>query len=150
AAALAEIEAALTQRQDPDWPRVVAIKRNAVSAWTALAMGDTAGALRLAAEAAAMEDVTEKHPVTPGELLPARELYADLLLTIGRPADARAAYEQTLRREPGRARALYGLARASELAGDRDAARRAYQEFLTWMARSDGDRAEVAQAKRFR
>jgi hypothetical protein len=149
-AALAEIEAALIQRQDPDWPRVVAIKRTALSAWVALARGDTAGALRLAREAADIEDVTEKHPVTPGELLPARELYGDMLLAVGRAADARTAYAQTLEREPGRARAIFGLARASEVAGDRAAARRSYQDFLTLMARADGDRPELVQAKRFR
>jgi hypothetical protein len=111
-AALAENEAgAVSGAQGAYWSRVVGIKRRAVEAWLALATGDTTRALALGKEAADMEDVTEKHPVTPGELLPARELYADLLLTVGRTNAARAAYEETLKREPGRKRSTAGLAR---------------------------------------
>ena len=145
--ALTQIEATLTGQPGYNWARIVGIKRRAVEAWLALAAHDTAAAVRLAREAADMEDVTEKHPVTPGELLPARELYGDLLLAVGSPADARAAYDATLLREPHRARAIYGSARAAELAGDRTAARQRYQEFLTQMQRADGDRAEIARAR---
>jgi len=111
-AALVENEAgAASATQGAYWSRVVGIKRRAVEAWLALATGDTTRALGLAKEAADLEDVTEKHPVTPGELLPARELYADLLLAVGRTAEARAAYEETLKREPGRRRSIAGLTR---------------------------------------
>ncbi|MGH7671910.1 MAG: hypothetical protein ACREMC_03355, partial [Gemmatimonadales bacterium] len=148
-AALVAMEAALRGQPGYDWSRVMGIKRRAIEAWLALAAKDTAGALRLAQEAAHMEDVTEKHPVTPGELLPARELYADLLLATGRYGDARVAYEATLTREPGRARSLFGAAWAAERAGDRAGARERYREFLRLMERADGDRPELAQAKRF-
>jgi tetratricopeptide (TPR) repeat protein len=147
AAALADIEADMVRRGDSEWSRVVGIKRQAVGAWIALAAGDTAAALRDANAAADVEDVTEKHPVTPGELLPARELYADMLLAVGRYAAARAAYEATLGREPNRARSLYGSARASELAGDRAAARPRYLAFLAQMTAGDGDRVEIARAR---
>jgi Tfp pilus assembly protein PilF len=112
-----------------------------------LAAGDTATALREARAAADVEDVTEKHPVTPGELLPARELYADLLLAAGRYGDARLAYEATLSREPGRARSIFGAARAAELAGDSTAARKYYREFLDLMAHADGERPEIVIAE---
>jgi Tfp pilus assembly protein PilF len=85
--------------------------------------------------------------VTPGELLPARELYADLLLVVGRYAEAHAAYERTLAREPNRARSLYGSARAAELAGDRAGARPRYLAFLAQMTAGDGDRVEIARAR---
>jgi hypothetical protein len=94
----------------------VRIKARAVEAWVRFAAGDTAGALALARAAADTEDVTEKHPVTPGELLPARELEADLHLAAGHHAAARTAYLATLAREPGRARSVFGAARAAELA----------------------------------
>lgn len=110
-AALERIEEA-TRTAAPYWSRIAGIKREAVQAWIDLAAGDTAGALARAASAADLEDATEKHPVTPGEVLPARELYADLLLQIGRRAEARRAYQATLEREPGRARAQRGVARA--------------------------------------
>src|SRR2546430_2129038 len=116
--ALGAIQTALAGQPGYNWSRIVGIKQQAVAAWSLLAAGDTAGALREAKAAADLEDVTEKHPVTPGELLPARELEGDLLLAVGRYPSARAAYEATLRRAPGRPRSLFGVARAAELAGD--------------------------------
>jgi len=147
AAALAEIEADMVRRGDSEWSRVVGIKRQVVTAWLMLAAGDTTAALRDAKAAADLEDVTEKHPVTPGELLPARELEGDMLLAVRRYADARAAYEATLVREPGRARSLFGAARAAELAGDTASARPRYLEFLAQMESGDGDRVEIATAR---
>ena len=146
-AALAATEADLSRRGDVDWARVVAIKQQAVGAWVALAAGDTTAALRGAAAAADLEDATEKQPITPAELLPARELQADMLLALGRHRDALAAYEATLRREPNRARSLFGAARAAELAGDREGARKRYDQFLGQMKPADGDRAEIARAR---
>jgi tetratricopeptide (TPR) repeat protein len=146
--AIAAIETAL-RPSDPFWSRVAGIKRRVIAAWIALAAGDTAKALAGAREAADMEDVTEKHPVTPGEVLPARELLGDLLLSIGHYADAREAYEQTLEREPGRARAVFGAGRAAELAGDGEAARRRYLEYVRLMANGDGERPHLGVARRF-
>jgi tetratricopeptide (TPR) repeat protein len=146
-AALAATEADLTRRGDVDWARVVAIKQQAVRAWVTLGAGDTAVALRDAGAAADLEDVTEKQPVTPAELLPARELQADMLLAVGRHRDALAAYDATLKREPNRARSLFGAARAAELAGDREGARRRYDQFLAQMKTADGDRVEIARAR---
>ena len=148
AAAMVELEtAAAGGTQGAYWSRVVGIKRRAVEAWLALATGDTARALSLGKEAADMEDVTEKHPVTPGEPLPARELEADMLLVARRYAAAHAAYEAALAREPNRARSLYGSARAAELAGDRAGARRRYDEYLAQMKAGDGERVEIVQAR---
>ena len=146
-AALAATEADLNARGDRDWARVVGIKRQAVTAWTELAAGDTTAALHDAKEAADREDVTEKQPVTPAELLPARELQADMLLALRRYGDARASYEAALTREPKRARSLYGSARAAELAGDTAAARVRYRELLAQMKTGDGTRLEISKAR---
>ncbi len=113
------------------------------------AEGDTAGGIALAREAADTEEVTDKHPVTPAELLPARELLADMLLASGRYGDARKAYQATLAREPGRARSMYGAARAAELAGNDAEAKAGYREFLTLMSKADGQRPELVKAKQF-
>ncbi|MGH7676541.1 MAG: hypothetical protein ACREMV_14850, partial [Gemmatimonadales bacterium] len=64
-------------------------------------------------------------------------------------AEARRAYEATLGREPGRARSIFGAARAAELAGDRAAAQAKYREYLKLMEKGDGDRAELQVARRF-
>jgi len=147
--ALDSIARVLDARGEPYWTRITRIKRDAADAWTRLAAGDTAGALSLSKAAADSEEVTDKHPVTPAELLPARELEGDLLIAVGRPSEARAAYRATLAREPGRARSAFGMARAAELAGDRAAAASGYRTFLRLMAKADPGRADVATAKAF-
>jgi hypothetical protein len=146
--ALDTIATALETKGETYWSRIVRIKRDAAESWIRLASGDTTGALALARAAADSEEVTDKHPVTPAELLPARELEGDMLLIAGRYPEARAAYRSTLARERNRARSLFGMARAAELAGDRPAAASGYREFLELMAKSDGDRPELAVARR--
>jgi hypothetical protein len=70
-------------------------------------------------EAAQREDATEKSAVTPGPLAPARELLGDLLLDVGRPAEALVAYRTVLSSEPNRYLTVDGARRAAEAAGDR-------------------------------
>jgi len=145
--ALDSIAGELAGRKETYWERVVKIKRDAADAWRLFASGDTARGLALARAAADTEEVTDKHPVTPGELLPARELEADMLLAAGRPAEARKAYLASLRREPGRARSVFGAARAAQLADDTEAAQAGYRAYLELMRNGDGARAELAMAK---
>ncbi|HEX7336046.1 MAG TPA: bacterial transcriptional activator domain-containing protein [Gemmatimonadales bacterium] len=147
-AELDSIAAQIAEKKEPYWARVAAIKRDAARAWLMFAAGDTAGALALAREAADSEEVTDKHPVTPAELLPARELLGDMLLEAKQYKEAGEAYRATLVREPGRARSLFGSARAAELAGDRAKAKAAYREFLKLMSKADGGRPELATARK--
>jgi tetratricopeptide (TPR) repeat protein len=121
-AALEQSETASHSLGDPIWPTTVRAQKLAARAWNALALGDTAGALRLASEAADVEDGSVKHPVTPGAILPARELLGDLLLEVGRAGEARSAYEAALKLAPRRARSLAGAAAAAAKLGDERAA----------------------------
>src|SRR5437667_4894746 len=147
--ALAQIESTLTASPGPQayWAGQVAIQRLAAGAWLELATGDTAAAVLHAGQAADREDATQKHPVTPGPVLPARELEGDLLLLVGKPAAAARAYGAMLVLSPNRARSLFGLAHAAELTGDMATALAKYQEFLTLMAKADGARPEIAIAR---
>ena len=147
---LAQIESTLVAEGGPQtyWAGQVAIQRLAASAWLMLATGDTADAVLHAVQAADREDGTQKHPVTPGPVLPARELAGDLLLVVGKPAAAAKAYAATLALSPNRARSLFGLARAAQLTGDSATALARYQEFLNLMAKADGGRPEIAIARR--
>ncbi|HXV87330.1 MAG TPA: bacterial transcriptional activator domain-containing protein, partial [Gemmatimonadales bacterium] len=147
AAALLAIETGMPATQ-AYWARLVKAQRLSVEGWIAQAEGRREEAVRLASEAASLEDGTDKHPVTPGHVLPAREVLADLLLEQGRHAEARRAYDAVLGKEPHRARAVFGAARAAELAGDRAAAQSRYQEYLQLMDKADTERPEVAQARR--
>jgi tetratricopeptide (TPR) repeat protein len=96
-----------------------------------------------------LEDSTEKQPITPGPVLPARELLADLLLDLGRPGEALKEFEASLRNAPNRFNSLFGAARAAELSGDREKAGRFYAQLLTVCDRADSDRPELTAAKRF-
>ncbi|MGI9180655.1 MAG: hypothetical protein ACR2H9_09170 [Longimicrobiaceae bacterium] len=148
-AALAALENTLEEQKNSYWATIVGAQRLAATAWLARAEGRDEEALRVAGAAAELEETIEKHPVTPGPLLPARELLGDLLLELNRPAEARQAYEKSLEREPNRARSLFGAARAAELAGDLESARTRYAELAQLMAPSDGDRAELRVAREF-
>jgi len=118
---LGQLEQILAAAGGPQayWSTQVRVQRLAAGAWVSLAAGDTSEALREAAAAADLDDATAKHPVTPGAVLPARELYGDLLAAVGRQAEARAAYERVLARQPGRARAVAALAPAGGKGLDR-------------------------------
>jgi Tfp pilus assembly protein PilF len=142
-AALAAIDDDLSRQHVPIWAGTVHAQRLAATAWLALAAHDTATAVRAATDAAELEDHTEKHPVTPGAILPARELLGDLLLAVGRPADALKAYQASLVRAPRRARSLLGGAQAADRAGDRAAASRWRREYRALMAHADRSRRDA-------
>ena len=146
---LGRLVAKLRAANESYWATVVEAQRLAAAAWAAHAMRREDEAMRLARQAADLEETVEKHPVTPGPLLPARELEGDLLLELGKPADAQAAYEKTLAREPRRARALYGVARAAELAGNDQVAAKRYREILDLMKKADKDRLEPRRAGQY-
>ena len=132
-----------------DWGIQVGIQRVAAEAWAAFESGDADRGLGLAEQAAEMEATTEKNPVTPGEVLPAAELYGDMLRAAERYSEAIEAYEVALVRSPNRFNSLFGAARAAELAGDPEAARGFYQQLLEICPAPTGDRPELAHAREF-
>ncbi|HEX8212231.1 MAG TPA: hypothetical protein VF584_18795 [Longimicrobium sp.] len=103
---LAAIRQRLGARGEEFWAEQVAVQHLAAQAWLAFAQQRVPTALSRMREAAAREDATEKNAVTPGPLVPARELLGDMLLELKRPAEARAEYRATLRKEPNRRHAL--------------------------------------------
>ena len=107
-----------------DWAGQVEAMHLAAQAWTDFAEGRTEEAATLLTKAAEKEELVGKHPVTPGAVLPARELLGDLLLELERPADALAAYERSLKDSPRRLNTLAGAVHAAERAGDGERARR--------------------------
>lgn len=70
---------------DYDWATQVKIEMLVASAWLAQAENRGEESLNLMRAAADLDDTTEKHPVTPGAILPAREQLGDLLLELKRP-----------------------------------------------------------------
>jgi hypothetical protein len=149
---LARLEAlrdSLTAAKNTYWAEQAEIQRRAVAGWIAQAEGRNEQALALMRQAADLEDGTEKHPVTPGALLPAREMLADLLLEVGQPVSALAEFERSHRNDPNRFRGIYGAARAAEAAGDRDKARSYYTKLLALADKGDTERPELEQARTY-
>ncbi|HEX6249863.1 MAG TPA: hypothetical protein VFZ56_00360 [Gemmatimonadaceae bacterium] len=107
---------------EPYWAEQVAIQKLGAQAWLEHAEGRTDNALALMRRAADREDATEKSAVTPGPLAPARELLGDMLLMLGKPAEALVEYRKALEREPNRYRSLEGARKAAAAAGDAEAA----------------------------
>lgn len=146
---LGALRDALAAAKNAYWAEQAEIQQLALKGWIARAEGRTEEALALLRQAADREDATEKHPVTPGPIQPAREMLAELLLEAGKPVQALAEFEQSQKAEPQRFHGLAGAARAAELVGDRVRARRYYEQLLALVATADTERPEVAQARRF-
>jgi len=118
-------------------------------AWISFAKGNSEDAIILMTEAADIEDKTGKHPVTPGEVLPARELLGDLLLAANKPSEALEAYEESLLGHQNRFNGVYGAAVAAKGAGDEKKATMYFEMLLTLVEMSDSDRPEVEEAREF-
>jgi tetratricopeptide (TPR) repeat protein len=144
---LSEIEAALREAGDRYWAQRAEIQRRSVAAWEALAAGDRESAESEMRAAAELEGSMEKHPITPGELQPAYELLGDLLLEVGRPAEALEAYEESLEMWPRRYHTLLGAARAADAQGEEAVARGYYEELLDLAAGANPDREGLVEAR---
>jgi tetratricopeptide (TPR) repeat protein len=149
-AKLAALQQALVEvKGDYDWARQVDIQRQAAAAWVAHAEGKNEEALQLMRGAADLEDATDKHPVTPGAILPAREMLGDLLRELNHPALALREYETALVSAPKRFNSIFGAARSAELSGEQKRARAYYEQLVALGNQSDGSRPELQQAKMY-
>jgi hypothetical protein len=146
---LASIEKSLAEAKETYWTTQVEIQRQAASAWLTHAEGKNEEALKLMRSVAELEDSTEKHPVTPGPVIPARELLGELLLEVNEPKPALKEFEIAIRAAPNRFNGLYGAARAAELSGEREKARDFYARLAAVSEKSDGERPELQAAKMF-
>jgi tetratricopeptide (TPR) repeat protein len=140
---------ALLTAKNNYWATEVEIQRLAAAGWIALGEGKSEEALKFMRAAADLEDRNEKHIVTPGRLVPARELLGEMLLELKQPQVALNEFEASQRREPNRFRNYLGSARAAEMAGDRAKAAGYYQKLLALAKDADTARPELASAKKF-
>jgi tetratricopeptide (TPR) repeat protein len=145
-AMLAEIQASLKGQKGFDWATQVEIQRRAAAAWVARAEKKDAEALALMRSAADLEDSTDKHPVTPGSVLPAREQLGDLLAELGQPAAALTEYETSLRSAPARLNSYDGAARAADRAGKKQEAKAFRERLLALCGGSLPDRLAAKTA----
>jgi hypothetical protein len=127
----------------------VEIQRLAASAWLAYAEGKKAEALKLLRSAADLEDSTEKHPVTPGPIVPAREMLGDMLLELGEAGEALKEFEAVLVVSPNRFGGLLGAAHAVRLMKDMEKARSFYSKLVAICQHADSNRVELQEAETF-
>ncbi len=127
----------------------VQIQIKTALAWLSFKKGNHHEALTLMRESAEMENNTAKHPVTPCEVLPARELLGDMLLAMNKPKEALEAYELDLETHPNRFNGIYGAAMASHRAGEQDKTKLYFERLLTLATSSNSDRSEIKEAQEF-
>jgi tetratricopeptide (TPR) repeat protein len=127
----------------------ILIQVRASEAWLKLSEGKNSEAIALMKQAADMEEATEKHAVTPGELIPARELLGDLLMELKQYDKALQSYESSLQRHPGRFNGTYGCALAARRSGDIAKAATYFQQLVELTSSSGGQRPEIREAKEF-
>jgi hypothetical protein len=137
---------ALKEAKNEYWATEVEVMRLAASAWISLAEGRADQALAEMRQGADIEDRSEKHLVTPGRIVPAREMLGELLLQLKRPAEALKEFEASQAREPNRFRGLHGAALAAAQAGEQAKAKLYYRRLLELAAQGDA-RPELATAR---
>lgn len=140
---------ALVEAKNNYWATEVEVQRIAAAAWIAKAKGQHDEALRLMRAAADMEDRSEKHIVTPGRVVPARELLGEMLMDLKQPAAALKEFEQSHVREPNRLRGYAGAAAAADAAGRRDKARAHYAKLVELTRDADTPLPEITRAKTY-
>jgi len=148
-AKLADMRDTLRDAKIGYWANIVDIQYQVATAWTLYAEGKYDDALKAMSAAADAEDKTEKSPVTPGPLAPARELYGYMLLERGMAKEALAAFEATMAKEPNRLNGFVGAAKAALALGDVAKAKANYEKLVALTAGAQSERPTLAAARAF-
>ncbi len=143
------MERARVPGQHPFVQQILTMQAREAAALAAHAAGDGAGAVTEMDAAVAIEDAIDSLSQPPYPIIPAHELYGSMLMEMGRPAEARKHFEETLRRTPGRPKAIVGIAQAAEAMGDTATARAQYTRLIEMWKSADRDRPELLAARRF-
>jgi hypothetical protein len=148
-AKLAELRDRLREAKNSYWAGQVDVQEQVATAWVLYADGKQDEALKVMSAAVDAEDKTEKAPVTPGPLSPARELYGFMLLDRGMPKEALAVFEATMTKEPNRFNGYVGAATAALAKGDGPKAKETYEKLVALAAGSNSERPTLAAARSF-
>ena len=143
---LASLRDTIAKQNDEYWSKQVEVQRREVLGWIQLQTGKSKDAIATMRSAADLEESMDKHAVTPGAVLPAREMLAQLLVLANRPQEAVAEFEAVLKVAPNRFNALYGAATAAETAGNAAVAQMYFRK-LTEVAVGD-ERPELVAARK--
>jgi tetratricopeptide (TPR) repeat protein len=145
--AMLQLGGALEKSNNQYWADRTREQMLAVRAWVALAEGDRDQAESSMREAADREDASVKNVAMENRLYPMRELLAEMLLELGRAANALREFEASIQETPNRYRGLWGAARAAKAAGEQQKAAAYYAKVVELTKSSDSSRPEIALAK---
>ena len=129
------------------WITQIEIQKTVVKAWQLYAQNEKVKSAEMLKIAADLEDATEKNPVTPGQLLPVREMLGDLLLEMNRPKEALTAYESSMINNPNRFNSLYGAGKSAELTGDAEKAKFYFTKLLKLNEGLKSNREQIEYAE---
>lgn len=132
--------------QNQYWSNQIEVQRREVAAWIAEKNAKAEDAIATMRSAADLEESMDKHAVTPGAVIPAREMLAELLLLHHHGDESLAEYQAVLKIAPNRFNALYGAANAAEASGNAAAANQYFRK-LTEVAVGD-ERPELVAARK--
>ena len=147
---LNQLHDTLVKQKDMYKAKEVQIQVITGKAWIQFQSADKTTALNMMQLAADMEDSTEKNPVTPGEILPARELLGDMLLQTKQYDNALQAYETVLKKSPGRFNSLYGAGTAAEKSGNHEKAVIYFKQLLAMVDTVNCNRPEMVTLKKYK
>ena len=124
----------------------VEIQVKTVQAWLSFRKKDPINGLAMMKAAVEIEKTTSKHPITPGDLLPAIELLGDMYLEMGKDEEALAAYEENLITHPNRFNGIYGAAVAARKLGDMEKANHYYNALIQLTTNVKSNKLEIKEA----
>jgi tetratricopeptide (TPR) repeat protein len=127
------------------WAKQIEVQIGEVDAWMAQQSGDSAKAATAMTAAADLEESMDKHAVTPGAVVPAREMLGQLCIEQKHPQEALEAFQAVLQVAPKRFNALYGAAMAADTAGRAQDATRYFRELIE--VSIGNERPELARAR---
>ncbi len=128
------------------WIAQIDVQKTVVKAWQMYAENDMEKAKEIMFLAAELESATEKNPVTPGQLLPVREMLGDLLLEMNLPDEALEQYRLSLKTNPNRFNSIYGCGIAAEQLGEKNTAKEYFTSLLELNGSSDLTRDRLVYA----
>ena len=127
----------------------VTIQIESIKGWIEYSKGNTEKAIEYMKLATKLESETSKAAVTPGEIIPAEELLADLYMLSGKPKEALKSYELNLKGRPFRFNGIYGAAKAAQKLDNRELAAYYFEKLIKVSKDINSSRPELLEAKKF-
>lgn len=126
---------------------VLEIRELEISAFSASMKKDHNQAIELMKKATALEMEMSPPSGPPSLIKPTHELFGEILLRAGKPAEAAEQFKIALLRQPNRARSLLGAARAAAQSGNQSGALTAYAALIEQWKQADAGLVELREAR---